>query len=391
MESPSNDPKISSDYPENLDEENLRLLLDTIEGIQQTNEFKTVLAESMEATRLVMNSEASSLILMDKDQEELFISVPTGPAKKEVLGKSIPKGKGIAGWVAEKRTPYLSNDVRNSEHFYGDLAEGFTTRSMLCIPLINRSNEVIGVLQAINKRKDAEFSPNEIPVFQALGSQITAAVERTRHLDRIHESLKKKDAAITLLHQRITKNVHLILDLINEEKEAAAKEDRRESLDKIESRIKAMSKEHDDMLEKNLANGIELGFYLTQISDRINDVMQTFGLKIELHPDSVQTEVKQAQALLCGLVINELLINVYRHSMPAEGDDSEPSVLIRISREGDEGTKLTVSDSGLILPDSLDLNKKQSIGLWLVDDLLNKLNATIQANNRSDSRFVIYF
>lgn len=390
MDSTSKSSKKPSDYTDKLAEENLRLLLDTIEGIQQANEFKSVLAESMEATRLVMNSEASSLILMDDDRGELFISVPTGPAKKEVIGKTIPKGKGIAGWVAEKRTPYLSNDVSNSKHFYGDLSKDFTTRSMMCIPLINRSNEVIGVLQAINKRKDAEFSPHEIPVFQALGSHITAAIERTRHIDRLHDSLKKKDAAITHLHQRITKSFHSILDLIKEEKEASVKNNNGESLERIESSIAAMSSEYNDQLEKNLANGIELGFYLEQISDRINEVLRSFGLKINLHPDSVQTEVKQEQALLCGLIVNELLINVYRHALPAEGDELEPSVLIRISHD-DQEVKLTVSDSGIILPESLDLNKKQSIGLWLVDDLLNKLNATIQAKNRADSRFVISF
>lgn len=97
--------------------ENLRLLLDTIEGINHTTEFKAVLSESMEATRLVMNTEASSLFLVDEEDGELFISLPTGPAKKEVLGKTLPKNKGIAGWVAENKQPYLSNDVSSSEHF----------------------------------------------------------------------------------------------------------------------------------------------------------------------------------------------------------------------------------------------------------------------------------
>lgn len=50
-----------------LSNENFRLLLDTIEGINQTNEFKSALVESMESVRLGMNSEASSLILLDKE------------------------------------------------------------------------------------------------------------------------------------------------------------------------------------------------------------------------------------------------------------------------------------------------------------------------------------
>ncbi len=99
-----------------------RLIMDTIEGIHHTEEFKSVLVESMESTRLVMNAEASSLMLLDRDTGELYVSMPTGPAKMLVAGKSIPKSKGIAGWVVENKRPYITNDVSQSEYFFGELA-----------------------------------------------------------------------------------------------------------------------------------------------------------------------------------------------------------------------------------------------------------------------------
>ena len=369
--------------------EHVRLLLDTIEGINHTTEFKSVLTESMEATRLVMNTEASSLYLMDEEDGELFISLPTGPAKKEVLGKTIPKNKGIAGWVAENKRPYLINDVTTSEHFFGDIADEFTTRNILCIPLISRENKLIGVLQAINRKKESDFTPHDIPVFQALGSHISVAIERTRHIDGLHYRLKMKDAALTQIHHRIAESFREIQGLVDEE--LASKKDTvtKEVLQKVRARIEKMSQMYAMLREEELDSRIDLGFYLAQLSERINEMIKPFGLRVEVTGHYPEINIRQERALLCGLILNELLINVYKHSI-VRGDETRPCINVAMAENNGE-VKILVSDEGLTLPESLDLNKKQSIGLWLIDDLIKKLNGTIAAVNREDARFVIDF
>ena len=299
---------------EALPDNNLRLLLDTIEGINQTKEFKSVLVESMEAIRLIMNSEASSLMLIDKDTGELYVSMPTGPVKTDIAGKRIPKDKGISGWVVSQKRPYLTNNPSESEHFYGDLVEGFKTRNIICVPLINRDNEVIGVMQALNRRDGDEFTSRDVPVMQALASHITSAIERTRMIDRLHDRLKQKDTIIAEIHHRIKNNLQVILSIVETEAMDMEAGNPKDVLSDVAHRIKSMAKLHEMLSEKNLENRVELGGYLRQLSETIQETMHSilYNVKLELKSDKV--EVRQEQALLCGLIINELLINIYKHA-----------------------------------------------------------------------------
>lgn len=365
-----------------------RLLMDTIEGIHHTEEFKSVLVDSMESTRLVMNAEASSLMLLDRDTGELYVSMPTGPAKMLVAGKSIPRNKGIAGWVVENKRPYITNDVSQSEYFFGELAEGFKTRNIICVPLINRDNEVIGVMQALNRRNHEDFTSRDVPVFQALASHITIAIERTRMIDRLHDRLKQKDAIITEIHHRIKNNLQIISALVETELPDIKDKHAENVLHGISLRIQSMSRLHDMLSEKNLKNSVELSDYLNQLSQKIEETMRSFLYDINIDLKSENVVVRQEQALLCGLILNELLINIYKHAFREDGETGV--IEISLTKNGDD-VELSVSDNGIGLPEDFRLKKKESIGMWIVDVLLKKLNAEFDVETGEGTRFIIRF
>jgi len=365
-----------------------RLLMDTLEGIDHTEEFKSVLVDSMESTRLVMNTEASSLMLMDEDTGELYVSMPTGPAKMSVAGKSIPQRKGIAGWVAENKRPYMTNDAANSEHFYGELAEGFKTRNIICVPLINRENNVIGVMQALNRRNGEEFTSRDIPVFQSLASHFTLAIERSRMIDRLHDRLQQKDAIIAEIHHRIKNNLQIISALVENELPLIKDKHAETVLQGISLRIQSMSRLHDMLSEKNIKNTVDLEEYLSQLSGKISDTMSSILYDVQIELESEEIVVKQDQALLCGLILNELLINIYKHAF--RSDDEEASIKISLFQK-EKKVHLRVSDNGVGLPDDFKLRKKDSIGMWIVDTLLKKLNADMDVGSEKGTRFEIRF
>lgn len=366
-----------------------RLLMDTLEGIDHTEEFKSVLVDSMESTRLVMNTEASSLMLMDEDTGELYVSMPTGPAKMTVAGKSIPQSKGIAGWVAENKRPYMTNDVANSEHFYGELAEGFKTRNIICVPLINRENKVVGVMQALNRRNGEEFTSRDIPVFQSLASHFTLAIERSRMIDRLHDRLQQKDAIIAEIHHRIKNNLQIISALVEDELPLIKDKHAETVLHGISLRIQSMSRLHDMLSEQNIKNTVDLKEYLSQLSEKIRDTMSSILYDVQIELDSEEIVVKQEQALLCGLILNELLINIYKHAFRND-DDEEAKTKISLFLKN-HTVHLRVSDNGVGLPDDFRLRKKDSIGMWIVDTLLKKLNADMDVGSEKGTRFEVRF
>ncbi|MCC5913823.1 MAG: GAF domain-containing protein [Balneolaceae bacterium] len=390
MAEPTENPTTNGNLHKQLPKENLSLLLDTIEGINNTNEFKTVLSQSMEATRQVMMSEASSLLLIDQEKDEVFITVPTGPAKNDVVGKSLPKNKGIAGWVIENKKPYVTNDVTTSEHFYGDFSDKFTTRNLICVPLINKSHEVIGVVQALNKRNNEDFTATDIPVFQALASHVTIAIERTRKIDDLRQQVQHKDVMIAEIHHRVKNNLQAMTGQIDQEIDEIEDEKAKEALKKVSVRMISMARLHDILCERKVNHQIDLRGYMNELVDRIEETMSYLlhDLEIEVSEDEIM--LPQEKALLCGLILNELLINIYKHAFFKDEEEKEGSILINLAN--DEGLVImSVSDNGIGFPEDFTLHAKGSIGMWIVHELLQKLDAEMSILNDPGARFTITF
>ncbi|MFH5882681.1 histidine kinase dimerization/phosphoacceptor domain -containing protein [Halalkalibaculum sp. DA3122] len=358
--------------------ESLQLLLETIEGINRTVELKSLLAESMEATRIVMRTEASSLMLLDQSTGELFVSLPTGPVKEEIKGKSIPKHKGVGGWVVENREPFLSNNVEESEVFWGDLAEDFNTRNILCVPLISKDDEVIGVLQAINRRQNEEFTPHDIPVFQALASHVTVAIERSRQIERLHSRLKEKEVMLTETHHRIKNNLSVIAGLIEMELPSVTDADAKEVLQTTYTRIQSMMRVHDLLCEKGLFKDIELGFYLRQLTEQIERTLGDMPKDIAIDLKAENIHISANKALLCGIVLNELLVNIFKHGFK---DLDHGKVTVDLYKESEE-VNLSISDNGVGLPDDFEVRSSKTIGMWIIDVMLKKLDGNLEFENQ---------
>ncbi|MDX1638638.1 MAG: histidine kinase dimerization/phosphoacceptor domain -containing protein [Balneolaceae bacterium] len=368
--------------------ESLQLLLDTIDGINRTRELKSLLNESMEATRIVMKSQASSLMLLDKDTGELFVSLPTGPVKEEIKGKSIPKHKGVGGWVVENRKPFLSNNVKETDVFWGDLADNFTTRNILCVPLISSENEVIGVLQAINRRGNKDFTAHDIPVFQALATHVTNAIEHSREMEELHSRLKEKEVMLTETHHRIKNNLGVIAALIEMELPSVEDQNARQLLNTTYSRIQSMMKVHDMLCEKGLYKDIDLERYLSQLAHQIEKTMSAMQGDIGITLEAVSVQLSANRALLCGIILNELLVNIFKHGF--KGID-EGEITIALTKENGE-VVIEITDNGKGLPEDFEIRSSKTIGMWIIDVMLDKLDGTLDHKNlESGSYFRLSF
>ena len=133
----------------------------------------------MRTAESVMQAEASSLMLIDEDTQELVYEVALGKKGKAVKEKfRIKVGQGISGWVAQHEKPLVVPDVTKDNRFYSrvDKETGFVTRSIICVPLKTR-NKTIGVLQAINPIHKQSFSQRDLPIFREFATISAVAIE----------------------------------------------------------------------------------------------------------------------------------------------------------------------------------------------------------------------
>ena len=149
--------------------------------ISEKKPLPVLLNEIMESSKLLMHAEASSLLLYEPEDNKLHFQVATGEKGKLIKKYSVDVGEGIAGWVAEHQKPLLVKDCYEDPRFNPeyDKKTDFRTKSMICVPLI-RKNQLLGVIQVINKREAEQFEERDLTIFETLASQCAIAIENHR-------------------------------------------------------------------------------------------------------------------------------------------------------------------------------------------------------------------
>ena len=142
------------------------------------------------ATELT-NTEACSIMLIDKNTGELRFAESTGGLTEALKKLIIPLDGSIGGWVVRQDKPLLIRDVRNDPRWHGNVDEAldFETRSILGVPLKVR-NKVIGVLEVINKISDDGFNEDDIQIATTLGAQAAIAIDNARLLDELQQAYR---------------------------------------------------------------------------------------------------------------------------------------------------------------------------------------------------------
>jgi len=179
----------------------LELLCRVGQKVGTAVEVSELLDQIMRMNQQVLQTAASSVLLVDGEKGELYFQVAQGKVGKALKQIRLSVESGIAGWVARCGKPLLINDVSADRRFNNnvDKVTGFITRSVLAVPLISRQR-VIGVLEVLNKVDGSEFSAQDLETLVALASAAAAAIENARlHeavLDGYKSTIKALAAAI---------------------------------------------------------------------------------------------------------------------------------------------------------------------------------------------------
>lgn len=152
-----------------------------------TEEILTLL---MDASAEILNAESASVILMDRNTNELhFVAMPTGAAQADKLVRiPVPLEGSIAGTIIKENRAVRLDDVSQDPRHYraADSESGFKTRSLLGVPM--RINErVIGVLEAVNKIGDHWGTDDQI-YLEILASQAAIALEKAELVDQLQKA-----------------------------------------------------------------------------------------------------------------------------------------------------------------------------------------------------------
>lgn len=158
----------------------LATLMEIAALVNSNHDLDMVVAHTVISACRLTGAETGSLLLLDKATQELRFEVVLGRQSEDLKKLRIPKGKGIAGSVAESNTPMIVPDVQADSSFFkvADDTTNFKTLSMIAVPL-HVKGRVIGVLQSINK-KGGVFDHNDLKLVIALANIVAPAIDESR-------------------------------------------------------------------------------------------------------------------------------------------------------------------------------------------------------------------
>jgi signal transduction histidine kinase len=156
----------------------LEQLIEITRSLNLTLSLRPLLNRIVLAGQELTDTEACSIMLVDRKSGELYFEAATNI--HDVQRIVVPMEGSVAGWVARTGETLVVPDAHNDPRFgfstKSDEQSDFVTRSILAVPLIAREN-VIGVLEAINKQGGADFTEEDIELLPVLGGQAAVAVQ----------------------------------------------------------------------------------------------------------------------------------------------------------------------------------------------------------------------
>lgn len=195
---------VHKDYLKSLEKKvaDLETLIEVSSIISSTLDFNELITLVMEKAKGVMDAEACSILLYNKETKKLEFTVALcqdGPVSEKLKDKvTLDVGEGIAGWSAGHLKPLVVRDAQTDSRFNKEVDRytGFTTRSLIAAPLIGRSG-LIGVAEILNPRNKDSFDDYDADIFQTHCRQVAVAIENARfHKDSLEREKIRREMEI---------------------------------------------------------------------------------------------------------------------------------------------------------------------------------------------------
>ena len=173
-----------------LSAEDLETILGVTSRLAAPFDLMTMLGEVVDAAKQVLHAERGSVWLFEPETDELVLLVATGIAPVRVRS-----GAGLVGACAHERKVINVPDCYADARFDPgvDRATGYRTRCMLTLPLIDHKDELVGVMQVLNKEGGVFDAEDEV-LATALAAQCAVALQRVRMTEAVIEGEKMRQA-----------------------------------------------------------------------------------------------------------------------------------------------------------------------------------------------------
>ena len=321
------------------------------------------------------------------------------------------KGVEVIGSTFINQKPCLVNDIgnqdstipKNSLTFF----EQVNTRSFICLPIVFQE-ESIGILYVDNIEPQRQLTQSDLSLLTGVAAQAAISINNISTLAELHKSkfalkkfndeleqrvqertaelvatekhlralLNEKDMLLKEVHHRVKNNLQVVSSLLDMTRRRAVSKETSDLLTEAHTKIHTMALIHSQLYKSSRVNEINIGIHLQGL---IQHLSQLYGQGKYIQPllvcDGIYLPV--TQAIPIAFLMNELISNAYKYAFE-KGKQGKIEVTI-IQAEDSGKIFIKVKDNGVGIPEEIDIEKTDSLGMKLIRNLATKqLRGTLE-------------
>jgi hypothetical protein len=389
-----------------------QLLSAIAQRIRQSLNLNDILNTTVTEIRQLLHTDRVFLYRLDPDLSGTVIVESIGSTWTSLLGRRI-----IDTCFTQENciTPYQQGRIQaiSDIHLAGlpecyvRMLAQFQVQANLVVPIL-QGQYLWGLLIVQQCSAPRSWQRWEIELLQQLAIQVGFAIQQSqlyeqlqvelsqrefalRELQQAKEqlqtSLHEKEVLLKEIHHRVKNNLLVVSSLLEWQSEYMDDPLLIKLISESQNRIQSMALIHEKLYQSQSLAQINLGEYVETL---VNQLQASFNLdskKINLHFDLDSTPINIETITPCGLIISELVSNVFKHAFP----DDRIKHLWLSAKKKDDNFSIVVKDNGIGLPLNFDIYHTESMGFQLICLLTQQLEGEIKLSQDEETIFTLTF
>lgn len=219
----------------------------------------------------------------------------------------------------------------------------------------------------------------------ALEGFITDVTDRKIAEDKLKQALNEKNVLLKEVHHRVKNNLQIISSILNMQSGYMKDEHDLELMRDCRNRIRSMAMIHEKLYKSKNLTKIDFKQYVVNLVSYLFKMYQKDNVGKEMSLDEVYLDI--SKAIPCGLILTELISNGLKYAYP-EGKEG----IIRVEMEKKlDKLYISIKDKGVGLPEDLELHNAGTLGLRLIDQLVDQLKGVMNVKRTDGAEFSFSF